>query len=62
MTKLITDDQTKLIITGSPCRLEKAVTEYIVAVKIHKSERVRNMGAVFDASANMLRQEATQTA
>ena len=51
----LNDDKTEFIVIGSPCNLKKVVTDHIVVGEhtIAKSERVRNIGAIFDSSATM---------
>ena len=51
----LNDDKTEFIVIGSPCSLKKVVTDHIVVGehKIAKSERVKNIGAIFDSSATM---------
>ena len=62
----LNDDKTEFIILGSCANLTKVSTEYIIVGEHHikKSQHVRNIGVIFDASFTMQQQviKTAQTA
>ena len=54
----LNDDETKFIVISSPAMLKKVITDHIALGehRINKSQRVKNIGAMFDASCAMKEQ------